>query len=308
MNYPLISVLLPVYNHEQYIQQAINSIINQTYKNIELLIINDGSTDNTIKKINELKNICKKRFPSFIFKTQKNKRICYTENKLLSLANGKYCFFIDADDIAKPNAILDLYKYLSKHNNYALAVGDNEFIDENSKIFYLTKHRKKTYNLKSACYKTRAQSLSRIRTDLNFNSSKFGTYSSIIRENYILNGFLIKTEALRQIGGFNLKASIWDTYLMLQLSKYFKFKFINKVLYSYRCHELNDTITNKKLLTDSFIDTFNYELNLIKALDLSKINANARKCIKNKSAEFILKSRLLNLINYKTKLLKNNLI
>ena len=301
MNNTLISVLLPVYNHEQYVQQAINSIINQTYKNIELIIINDGSTDNSVKKINELKNICKKRFPSFIFKTQKNKRICYTENKLLSLANGKYCFFIDADDIAKPNAIYDLHKYLSKHKNYALAVGDNEFIDENSKIFYLTKHRKKTYNLKKALYKTRNQSLARIRTDINFNSSKFGTYSSIVRENYILNGFLVRTSAIRQIGGFNLKASIWDTYLMLQLSKYHKFKFIDKVLYSYRCHELNDTIINKKLLINSFIDTFNYELNLIKNIDLSKVNANTRRCIKNKSAEFILKTRLSNIIKSQQK-------
>ena len=302
MNNCLISVLLPVYNHDKYVQQAINSIINQTYQNIELIIINDGSTDNSVKKINELKKICKNRFSNFIFKTQKNKRICYTENKLLSLANGKYCFFIDADDIAKPNAIYELHKYLAKHKNYVLAVGDNEFIDENSKIFYLTTHRNRTYNIKSGFYKTRAQSLARIRDDVNFNSREFGTYSSIVRENYILNGFLIRTSALRKIGGFNLKASIWDTYLMLQLSKYYKFKFINKVLYSYRCHSLNDTLINKKLLTDSLIDTFQYELNLIKNIDLSKINKNEKKCIEDKSAEFILKTRVLNLLNYKLKI------
>lgn len=304
MNNDLVSVLLPVYNHEKYVQQAVKSIINQIYKNIELIIINDGSTDNSVKKINELKKTCKKRFTNFIFKTQKNKRICYTENKLLSLANGKYCFFIDADDIAKPDAVYELHKYLSKHDNYVLAVGDNEFIDEDSKIFYLTTHRKRTYNRKSAFYKTRAQSLARIRDDINFNSSKFGTYSTIVRENYILNGFLIKTDALKRIGGFNLKASIWDTYLMLQLSKFYKFKFINKVFYSYRCHNLNDTLMNKKLLTDSFIDTFKYELDLIKHIDLLKINANARNCIKDKSAEFILKTRLSNLLHYKAKISK----
>jgi len=302
MNNDLVSVLLPVYNHEKYVQQAIKSIIDQTYKNIELIIINDGSTDNSVKKINELKNICKKRFINFIFKTQKNKRICYTENKLLSLANGKYCFFIDADDIAKPDAIYELHKYLSKHDNYVLAVGDNEFIDEDSKIFYLTTHRKRTYNIKSAFYKTRAQSLARIRDDIDFNSSKFGTYSTIVRENYILNGFLIKTDALRRIGGFNLKASIWDTYLMLQLSKFYKFKFIDKIFYSYRCHQLNDTTINKKLILNSLIDTLKYELNLIKNIDLSKISKNAQKCIKDKSAKFILKTRLSNLLNYKAKI------
>lgn len=301
MNNDLVSVLLPVYNHEKYVQQTIQSIINQTYKNIELIIINDGSTDNSVKKINELKHICKKRFTNFIFKTQKNKKICYTENKLISLANGKYCFFIDADDIADSNAISELHKYLSKHKNFALAVGDNKYIDDNSKLFYLTTHRKRTYNIKSGYYKTRAHALSRIREDINFNSSKFGTYSTIVRENYILNGFLIKTDALKKIGGINLNGVTWDTYLMLQLSKFFKFKYINKVFYYYRCHNSNYTTLNKNSIADNLIKTLNHELNLIKNIDLSKINANARKCIKDKSAEFILKSRLINLFNYKVK-------
>lgn len=296
MNNPLISVLLPVYNHEKYIQQTINSIINQTYKNIELLILDDGSGDDSIKKINELKYICKKRFANFIFKTQKNKGFCYTQKKLLSLVNGEYSFFIDSDDMLKPNAIYELYKYLSKHKNYVLAVGDNEFIDENSKRFYLTKYRKKTYNLKRAFYKTRAESLTKIRTDINFNSSKFGTYSTIVRENYILNGFLIRTKHLIKIIN-NIQNYNWDTYIMLQLSKYFKFKFINKILYSYRCHNNNYTVTGKNTIAAKLINTFKHELNLIKNIDLSKINANAKKCIKDKSAEFILKTRLLNTIN-----------
>ena len=302
MNNPLISVLLPVYNHEKYIQQTINSITNQTYKNIELIIVDDGSTDNSTKIINELKTVCKKRFSSFIFKTQKNKGFCYTQKKLLSLVNGEYSFFIDSDDMLKPNAIYELYKYLSKHNNYVLAVGDNEFIDENSKRFYLTKYRKKTYNIKNAFYKTRAESLAGIRTDINFNSSNFGTYSTIIRENYILNGFLIRTKDLIKFSD-NIQNFNWDTYLMLQLSKFYKFKFINKILYSYRCHNNNYTLAGKNTIAAKLINTFKYELNLIKTIDLSKVNANTRRCIKDKSAEFILKTRLLNIINRQQKYL-----
>lgn len=56
MDFPLISVIIPVYNVEEYLEECLNSIINQTYKHIEVIIINDGSTDNSYKVINEYAN------------------------------------------------------------------------------------------------------------------------------------------------------------------------------------------------------------------------------------------------------------
>ena len=111
----LVSVLIPAYNHEKYVQETIQSIINQTYQNIELIIIDDGSKDSTWNKINEKKELCEKRFSNTIFITRKNKGACETENELFSKANGEFVFLIASDDKAEPNAIKKLLAFLSKN-------------------------------------------------------------------------------------------------------------------------------------------------------------------------------------------------
>lgn len=67
----LISVLVPAYNHEQYIQETIRSVIGQSYKNIELIILDDGSSDKTLEKIKELESECNERFVRFEYSSQK---------------------------------------------------------------------------------------------------------------------------------------------------------------------------------------------------------------------------------------------
>ena len=106
----LISVIINVYNGEKYINKCLDCIINQTYKNIEILIINDGSTDNTLSIIETYKD--------------KRIRIITTENKGLSLsrnvgidnAKGKYLYFIDVDDFIELNTIEYLYNLIKKYN------------------------------------------------------------------------------------------------------------------------------------------------------------------------------------------------
>ena len=298
MKEELVSVLIPTYNYERYIEECITSVINQTYKNIELIVINDGSTDNTWKKLNEMKEACKQRFHNVIFKSQKNIRINKTTNKLLHLAKGKFYCFLDSDDILKPYAIEEMYKFLHTHKTYALAVGNNEFIDSNSKLFFLDKRRKHTKNKKKALYLNRNQSLMSIRKDIT--DKNFGTYSTILRENYILNGFLIRASAFKTIGFLSDKAPIWDYYIMLQLSKYYKFKYIDKVLYSYRCHKNNDTYIKKVLLLSDMIKTLKNELKIISKINTKNLTRNARQAIKTGIAGFILKEK----IKYRQAILK----
>ena len=85
---PLVSVVISAYNHENYIQETINSIIAQTYEKIELIIIDDGSIDLTFEKILEMENVCKERFINIIFKKQKNQGIGTTANNLINLSIG----------------------------------------------------------------------------------------------------------------------------------------------------------------------------------------------------------------------------
>ena len=78
---PLVSVIMPAFNHENYVQEAIKSIISQTYPNIELLIVNDGFTDATWNKIQEMRAECEIRFSRVVFETQENKGTCLTQNR-----------------------------------------------------------------------------------------------------------------------------------------------------------------------------------------------------------------------------------
>lgn len=93
MNYhPLVSVIIPVYNSEKYIVQAIESVINQTYKNLEIIVINDGSTDNSFEILQKYKT--KVRLYS-----QENKGASSARNIGLESAKGDYIQFLDADDM-----------------------------------------------------------------------------------------------------------------------------------------------------------------------------------------------------------------
>lgn len=100
----LISVIVPVYNGEHFIKNCIRSISSQLYSNIEILVINDGSTDNTSKKVLSL---IEKDNRIKLYE-QENLGVSAARNKGLSLAEGEYVIFVDSDDELLPNALEDL--------------------------------------------------------------------------------------------------------------------------------------------------------------------------------------------------------
>lgn len=107
---PLISVILPVYNCEQYIKAAVQSILNQTYGKFELLIIDDASSDNTVARIEEFKD-------NRIKLTVKAQNTGYTNslNYALKIVKGNYIARMDADDIAHPERFERQVKYMNDH-------------------------------------------------------------------------------------------------------------------------------------------------------------------------------------------------
>ena len=221
----LVSVLIPAYNHENYIQETIESIINQTYPNIELIILDDGSKDKTWEKITELKQKCENRFVKSHFETKQNEGTCMTLNKLLKLSSGEFVYIIASDDLAKPQAIEKEVKFLQDNPDYALAVGDNEYVDSMGKQIFRTP-KTFTSNIKNAKYKTVKEFLSS-KLKIDFLSDDFGSYKTLYKENYIPNGYLIRKNIFETIGNFTKNAPLEDFWLMLQISKYKKMKYID---------------------------------------------------------------------------------
>lgn len=121
-----ISILLPVYNGELFLRQAISSIINQTYTDWELILINDGSTDNSENIISEFDD---KRIR--YFKNEHNLGLIKTLNKGIDLCRGEYIARMDADDICLPKRLEKQYHFM-KTNSSIFLLGSNAFIINNN--------------------------------------------------------------------------------------------------------------------------------------------------------------------------------
>jgi len=115
----LISIIIPVYNKEQYLNECIKSVIYQKYEDIEIIVINDGSRDNSENIIKEW-SIIDNRIK---FISQNNQGVARARNKGISLAKGKYIFFLDADDYLEKTAISKLVTN-AKHTKSDIIVGN----------------------------------------------------------------------------------------------------------------------------------------------------------------------------------------
>lgn len=273
---PLVSVEIAAYNHENYIQDAIYSIINQSYDNIELIVIDDGSKDRTWQKLQEMEDICKKRFKRVIFQTQENQGTCATLTKLYHLCEGEFVFDIASDDIAKPHTIEKMVDFLSQNSDYALVVGDDELVDYQGKRCYWDEKRNIVYEKENAKWETFGAFLKATRKDVDFSSAQFGSYSSLYNGNYIPNGYLVRASIFKKIGYFTKEAPLEDWWMMLQIAKYAKLKYIDEPLFSYRWHD-NNTIKDtakSQFLTNK---TKAYEFKLIKQINLRECHPEVCK-------------------------------
>lgn len=126
---PEISVVMPVYNAERYVREAIESILNQTNSNFELIIIDDCGTDSSMDIAQEMKD---ERIR--IVHNTENRGIAYSRNRGLELAKGKYIALMDDDDIAPSNRFELETHFLEEHKDIDVVGGGELWIDENGKV------------------------------------------------------------------------------------------------------------------------------------------------------------------------------
>ena len=124
----LVSIIMPSYNTEKYIEDSINSVLNQTYQNWELLIVDDCSTDNTDEGVAKFLSDKRIRF----FKNEKNSGAAVSRNKALREAKGKWIAFLDSDDLWTPEKLEKQIKFMVD-NDYHFSYANYAEIDEASK-------------------------------------------------------------------------------------------------------------------------------------------------------------------------------
>ena len=263
MEKPLISIILPAYNHENYVEETIRSILCQTWPNLELLVIDDGSRDHTWDVLQKCKPECEKHLARVFMERQQNQGTCVTMNRLVAESRGKYLFDIASDDVIADRETIELEAdFLETHSDYVLAVGNNDMIDENSKKIAWDNHCNAVEIGTEESYADMASYI--YGTGLSqYSPDYFGTYKSFLRGKFIPNGYLIRRSALPQDPVFPAEAPAEDWYLMFQLAKAGRMKYIDRILYHYRWHRGN---TSKKEyhMQDMRYRTWCYERKLLK--------------------------------------------
>ena len=134
---PIISIIMPVYNAQNYLTEAIESVLWQTFKSFELIIVNDGSIDASEAIINGFKD------PRIVYLKQENQGQANASNKGVKIARGRYIKFFDADDVLNPLHLEKQYLALNGHDCY-LASCQWAYFYENERLRLTL--RKETYS------------------------------------------------------------------------------------------------------------------------------------------------------------------
>lgn len=129
-NKPLVSVIMPLYNASEFLFEAIRSVINQTYENWELIIVDDGSTDGSLALAQTYAS------DKISVYTQPNSGACVARNKALSLAKGEFVKFLDADDVLLCDCLEKQVYQIQQLATHQIPFGDYNFIDEKSHLVF----------------------------------------------------------------------------------------------------------------------------------------------------------------------------
>lgn len=213
-----VSVIIPVYNTEKYLDKCLSSVINQTFKDIEIIIVDDGSTDNSYQICQKFANSDKR----IVLLKQSNQGQGFARNKALLKSNGEYIFFLDSDDYLELDAFELLY---------------NEAINEKSDLVMLG-WEKKDEQTSSIPYKCPQINLIAINDKKNrvpyiFSSITLAPWTALIKRDLIIDNYLFFPNVFHE-----------DVYVVPKIYYFAKnISFVNKVLYNYIERENATTTT-----------------------------------------------------------------
>lgn len=134
----LISIIIPIYNVEKYLYKCVESVLVQSYRNIEIILIDDGSTDKSAEICDELAKLDKRIYVIH----QKNKGVSYSRNLGISKAKGNYIAFLDSDDTVEKNIYEKMYENIKRESAECSVIGIKRSYEYDQKITVQTKENK----------------------------------------------------------------------------------------------------------------------------------------------------------------------
>lgn len=227
---PLVTVIIASYNHARYIEASINSVINQTYKHIELLVVDDGSKDDSpavLKRLQEQHG--------FDLRFQANKGLARTLNEAIARAKGDLIVPFGSDDIMLPHRIATQVEYMNGKPEVGICSANIETIDQDGKVMGAREQRNRNLPFR------------RLDFDDLFLDRKPGPMAATL---------MLRREALQQVGGFNQDIRLEDVYIELSIARagYF-IDVLGEVLAQYRDHPTN-TFKDGRFMVDNVLRTF----------------------------------------------------
>lgn len=298
-NNPLVTVICLCYNHEAFVVESLNSVINQSYPFVELIIVDDCSTDNSKKVIETW--IQKNPNIKFIV-NETNLGNTKSFNKALQQAKGEYIIDLAADDVLLAECVTNQIKAFnnSVYKNLGVVYGNVELISENGKFnsyYFPVDNQKKVIQ-------------NRITGDI---------YESVLSNFYSMCSVsaMIKKSVLDHLGGYDESLAYEDLDFWIRASRMFEFDFIDEPIMQKRIvtHSLATNFYKKNDLRAKKIDYSTYlilkkgiKLNRSKKEDLAiqkRIHNEIMHCFKNKNYGLVLKNFELRIILAWRKRFKN---
>lgn len=194
---PMVSVVIPTYNTAKYIGYTLDSVLNQTYKDFEIIVVNDGSTDNTIE-------VLKPYTEQIRYIYQKNGGRSKARNTGIQAANGKYIAFLDSDDLWTPAKLERQVEIMEENKEIDFLFGDKQRFADDGKIIISSMFREKGYD------------------ESFFGDALFvrEAYQKLLQSNFIPTGTVIlKKECFDRTGLFDkaIYAEDWEFWLRVAL-------------------------------------------------------------------------------------------
>ena len=259
-----ISVIIPAYNHEKYIGASIESVLGQTFKDFELIIINDGSRDNTEREVLKYDD------PRIIYVSQKNSGAHNTINKGIAMARGEYISILNSDDIYHPDRLELCLKFLEDHKSTSVVITQVEGITGDGTS--VTNQKTPPIMAWLDWYKD-ALKLYETR---NFLLSAFAKNILITTSNY----FMTKA-VFQKVGGFTALRYTHDWDMLLRLARFCEIHLMREVLLQYRIHQSNTVLEDDSEAKVKFevnwliaknIRQLTRDVDLLQLMDLIKKN------------------------------------